>query len=176
MRKRIYKKTTWNKQPKKTSDPLVRALEKPTWDIFSLDIRLRDCDEDGNGFCATCGKPLWWFHADAGHYENRACKAIKYDRYNVNLQCKYDNGLREGMKDRYANFIERKYGVEKRRELNMKAKLPHKFTTGELMAIFNTSYRNVRDSKFPEAQKKIKKILADYAKCGGIINEGLSIK
>ena len=153
----------------------IKELDRITWDLFSIYIRLRDCNEQGIGFCCTCHKPMYWLYADAGHYENRACKLIKYDIRNVHLQCKFDNRLREGMKDRYSDFIVAKYGNKVKQELNMKAKKFHKITAFELIAIFNTYYREIKDTQLLDAQKRIKALVKRFEKAGGTINNNLTI-
>lgn len=79
-----------------------------TW--FSLYIRLRDADKDGIIRCISCGAPVFWKKADAGHFIKRQHKALRFNEKNVNGQCKKCNWLEQGNDIGYAKGLDKKYG------------------------------------------------------------------
>jgi hypothetical protein len=82
------------------------TLEK--W--FSLYIRLRDSDENGYIRCFTCRGVRFYKYCDAGHGIGRQHKATKYNEKNVHAQCKKCNGLEGGMRERYKEEMNKRYG------------------------------------------------------------------
>ena len=77
---------------------------------FSKFIRLRDADDDGIIICISCGIPIHWKKADAGHFIERGKKAVRFDEKNVNGQCTICNWIKEGNKIEYAKGLAKKYG------------------------------------------------------------------
>lgn len=49
---------------------------------------------------------------DAGHFQTRAFHGTRYDKRNVNLQCRFCNRFREGNGPEYFRFMQDKYGDE----------------------------------------------------------------
>jgi hypothetical protein len=84
--------------------------ETKLWKVFSEYIRLRD--SNGHGFCRcfTCGAVRYWRDGDAGHGVGRQHLSVKYNEKNVNFQCKKCNGLEGGMRERYKENLDKKYG------------------------------------------------------------------
>lgn len=76
---------------------------------FSKYIRLRDSDENGIIYCVSCGKPLYWKNADAGHFIKRQHKSLRFNEKNVNAQCKECNWLKQGNDIAYARGLVAKY-------------------------------------------------------------------
>ena len=76
---------------------------------FSKYIRLRDADESGYLFCISCGQPVHWKKADAGHFIERGKKAVRYNEKNVNGQCTDCNWIKEGNKIEYAKGLVKKW-------------------------------------------------------------------
>ena len=77
---------------------------------FSKFIRARDADENGIIRCISCGQPVHWTKADAGHFIKRQHKSLRFDEKNVNSQCKKCNWLLQGNDINYAIGLEKKYG------------------------------------------------------------------
>ncbi len=77
---------------------------------FSLYIRLRDSDSNGILLCISCGEPVFWKKADAGHFIKRQHKATRFDEKNVNGQCRNCNWLKQGNDINYKIGLEKKYG------------------------------------------------------------------
>ncbi len=81
------------------------------WKWFSLYVRLRDSDGNGDCRCITCGRSKHYKNMDAGHYVPRAYMECKYDEKNVHAQCAYCNrNQRGGMEIMYGAVIEERYG------------------------------------------------------------------
>lgn len=80
------------------------------WDIFSLFIRFRDTDKNGNGQCFTCKLPRHYTKLDCGHGAGRQHKGTKYNEKNNHAQCKRCNGFEEGRKDLYKIEVNKLYG------------------------------------------------------------------
>ncbi len=86
------------------------SAEDTLWKWFSLYIRLRDSDENGYIRCFTCGGVRFFKYCDAGHGIGRQHEATKYNEKNVHAQCKKCNGLEGGMRERYKEEVDRRYG------------------------------------------------------------------
>ena len=84
--------------------------DKKLWKVFSLFIRMRDADENGNCKCITCGFTAHFKRFDAGHGIPRQHKATKFDERNVNSQCKRCNGFEGGKREVYKEEVNRRYG------------------------------------------------------------------
>lgn len=100
---------TFKKLKKKPKSDLAK-MEDKLWDIFSVFIRLRDSDGQGVGKCFTCGKILHWTKGDCGHGIPRQHKATKFNEWNNHLQCKSCNGFQGGMREKYKENMDKKYG------------------------------------------------------------------
>ena len=89
----------------------TKRLEKKLWGLFSQFIRMRDASQlNGYAQCCTCGSVKFWKEMDAGHFVGRQFKSLKFSEQNVNAQCRYCNRFNEGMKHKYAKFLDEKYG------------------------------------------------------------------
>lgn len=88
--------------------------------IFSLFIRLRDTDADGNGKCITCPRVQFFRRMDNGHWVPRQHTSTRYEEQNCHLQCKKCNGFEGGMQDVYALEIDKKYGTGTAEKLKIK--------------------------------------------------------
>lgn len=84
----------------------IKALDT----AFSQYIRLRDSNDQGIGYCCSCGKAVHWKDADAGHYINRKWHSTRWDEKNVHLQCRACNRFDEGNLPGYGRFMQRRYG------------------------------------------------------------------
>ena len=92
------------------------------WRVFSLYVRLRDSDENGNGKCITCGKLVHYQSAHCGHFISRRYLATKFDEQNNALQCVSCNTYNQGRQFEYALAIDRKYGKGTAEKLYLKSK------------------------------------------------------
>lgn len=80
------------------------------WVQFSLYIRLRDSDENGNCKCFTCGLVRNYKQMDCGHGIGRQHQATKYNEQNNHAQCKKCNGFEGGKREIYKVKMDLLYG------------------------------------------------------------------
>lgn len=86
------------------------ATDARLWKVFSEFIRQRDADENGNCKCFTCGLIRHWKQMDCGHGIGRQHKATKFNEKNNHAQCKRCNGFEGGMRERYKEEMDKRYG------------------------------------------------------------------
>ena len=72
---------------------------------FSVYIRLRDADDNGNCRCCSCTKEGFWKEMDAGHFIPRQNKSTRYHEKNVFAQCRKCNRFYNGNPAGYAKFL-----------------------------------------------------------------------
>ena len=128
--KKKPKKVKQSRYTYKTSD----NMEKTLWRWFSLFIRLRDSDHNGNGYCITCNKAIHYKDGHAGHYLSRRFKSIKYDERNVSLQCVRCNSFEGGRQDVYKDNIDVKFGKGTAGDLESKKNILVKVDKNYLIA------------------------------------------
>lgn len=123
--------------------------------VFSRWIRNRDTveglyiqTEEGLsipcGYCFTCEKVTpteGKGTGDAGHFIKRACKPLRYDEVNVNLQCVRCNKYLSGNDGRYAVKLDVVHGRGTAKKLQEQEDIykrdGYKFTRDELEGIIN---------------------------------------
>lgn len=98
----------------------IKTLKRKVWNIFSLYVRLRDCDDDGYAKCITCEAVKFWKSdgLQAGHFISREFSSTFLEETNVHAQCASCN-MRSGMPDEYAKFIDDTYGEDERERLRL---------------------------------------------------------
>lgn len=77
---------------------------------FSLVIRLTNTDENGFGFCCTCGKPLYYKQGHCGHFMSRRHLSTRWEEKNCGLQCVSCNLFNQGKQFEFSMYLNRKYG------------------------------------------------------------------
>ena len=103
------------KEERKIRKAVKKAKAKPIdaalWKAFSIYIRVRDADENGVCKCFTCGRlTIWNKNTDCGHGIGRQHKATKYNEKNNHAQCKKCNGFEGGMREKYKEEMNKRYG------------------------------------------------------------------
>jgi len=79
---------------------------------WSLYIRLRDADENGNIQCCSCQKEVFWKDSDAGHFISRKHRTTRYHEKNVHGQCRACNRFDDGNPPGYALFLIERHGIQ----------------------------------------------------------------
>lgn len=79
--------------------------------IVSKCIRLQEADVSGMVKCVTCPNVLHWTKMDCGHFQKRTNTATRYDPKNLGSQCETCNRYNDGEEEKYADYIDSKYGV-----------------------------------------------------------------
>ena len=87
-----------------------KKLIKELDGIFSIYIRKRDADDNGNVLCCTCNKVEHWKKMDCGHFQSRKHKSTRWDEINAHVQCKGCNIFKNGEQYKHAIFINKRYG------------------------------------------------------------------
>lgn len=113
---------------KKKSDTLPKLLKK-TEKIFNQYIRHRD-----QGLpCISCGKNQG---DQAGHYfPVRGHSSLRFDEFNVNLQCAFCNCYLHGNQAHYRQGLVEKIGEKAVKELEERSRTVYKWTRSELEII-----------------------------------------
>lgn len=89
---------------------------------FHKFIRLRDCDDYGNGTCIATGQRIkYGVNMDAGHfYAAGKYKALEFNEFNVNAQSRQDNYYGHDFAS-YARNLREKIGDEEFEKLEQLA-------------------------------------------------------
>lgn len=82
-KKRVQTNTGGNKSKSKTQAKLKKELDK----VFSLYIRQKFSDSNGNNRCYTCGKAGTIKTMQCGHFVSRQYLATRWDENNCRIQC-----------------------------------------------------------------------------------------
>jgi len=104
------KKVKQAERPVKKNGKRKQYDEIYLWPIFSLFIRFRDTDKNGNGQCFTCKLPRHYTKLDCGHGAGRQHKGTKYNERNNHAQCKKCNGFEGGRADLYKIELDKRFG------------------------------------------------------------------
>lgn len=108
----------------------IKGLKGKVWHAISLHVRKRD------PYCVTCYAKT----TEAGHFIHNTDKPTQslggnmlwYDLRNINGQCATCNRWKSGRLDRYAEYLESKYGHGILQELRKLYITPKKWTRQEL--------------------------------------------
>jgi hypothetical protein len=110
----------------------VTSMKKTADGVLSNLIRLSAADHEGYCECVTCGKSYQWKLMDAGHYIGRRHNGTRYDRRNVNQQCRRCNRGEEGRLYEYGKYLTERYGEGITDDLREQANSAKRFTIEEL--------------------------------------------
>lgn len=80
------------------------------WYYMSLWIRKRDIER--YGVCISCGKPISWDNAQAGHFcpASTCGRDLLFDPLNLNAECGYCNAFDSMHLLGYAKTLDKRYG------------------------------------------------------------------
>lgn len=139
----MAKKLTPSQQRKKDKKKASSLDRVTVWNLFSKYIRLRDSLHVNPGStikCVTCGSYVAIKKSQAGHFQSRKYKNIKYDEMNVHAQCIGCNNWGGGEQDIHAQYILKHYGQEELDRLR-NARYQHgamkAYTLSEIVGIQN---------------------------------------
>ena len=88
----------------------ITKLKKKLDTIFSIYIRLRNADDNGNNQCCTCGKIDSWRKLQCGHFVSRKYLATRFHEANCFPQCLSCNIFRYGEQWKFGQFLDRNLG------------------------------------------------------------------
>ena len=121
-------------------------LEKELDRVFSIFIRMRDSNEDGDALCFTCGKADKWLNMDNGHYISRAHRSTRWNELNCHIQCKRCNIFMNGNYPSYALNLTRVFGAGVLEELSALKNITTRFTASDLEELI-AKYREINVQK-----------------------------
>jgi hypothetical protein len=80
--------------------------------FIQLYVRLLETDDNGYGYCKSCGKMLTWQESNGGHFQpkGRNYNAAAFEEDNVHLQCETCNCYRGGNPAGYYEYMLKTYG------------------------------------------------------------------
>ena len=91
---------------KQTITKLKKKLDK--W--FSIFIRLRNADDNGNNVCCTCGVVQNWKKLQCGHFVSRKHMATRFLELNCFAQCVSCNIFKYGEQWKFGHFLDNNFG------------------------------------------------------------------
>lgn len=121
----------------KTKKPNLKKLREKAWKAFSIYIRRKYADRNGNCKCVTCDTVKHWKEMQAGHFIDGRTNSILFDERGVFPQCYRCNCMLSGNKVEYFRFMQNYYGdevIDELRALRLQAK---KYSVSELEEIIN---------------------------------------
>lgn len=105
--------------------------------VFHKYIKKRDSFE-GRFFCISCGNDRSISEAQAGHYRPGTVSSLKFNEFNVNLECEFDNTMNPDHLIGYRVNLINKIGLTKVEELeNVPFGENYKWSREELQEIIN---------------------------------------
>jgi hypothetical protein len=115
----------------------ITAAKRTADRWFSLYIRLRDADKDGNIKCVTCGAEYHFNDnkIDAGHFIEADNMATRYHECNVHSQCKACNLSANGKMYQHGEAIKILHGEEIPDGLIKESKTTLKYDKKQLMVL-----------------------------------------
>ncbi len=89
-----------------------RSAAARTCGLIQLYTRLLETDENGYGYCCSCGKMLTWNEGQGGHFhpKGRNYNAAAFEEDNVHLQCSTCNCGQGGNASGYLKYMNQNYG------------------------------------------------------------------
>jgi 5-methylcytosine-specific restriction endonuclease McrA len=115
-----------NKSGNKSVKTPIKSLKKKAWETISKFVRARD-----KNICVTCGR----MGNECGHYRHNSERnallggnMLWWNLKNLNCQCGYCNRWMSGNLDKYALYLENKYGQGILQEIQKEYNTPKKWT------------------------------------------------
>ncbi|MCP4394579.1 MAG: recombinase [Alphaproteobacteria bacterium] len=112
----------------KTYKQLIKDLDK----VYSIYIRKKGADSEGQVKCYTCDKVKHWKSMDCGHYISRRKLSTRYSEKNTKPQCKGCNVFQEGNKPVFALRLQKEYGKGILEELDQLSHIQVKYSKTKL--------------------------------------------
>lgn len=91
------------------ADKSLPKLKKELDRIFSIYIRLRHADTQGNCKCFTCGKVAHYKRMQNGHFQSRRFLPTRFNEQNCQVQCVKCNMFMQGEQYKFAKFLDIEY-------------------------------------------------------------------
>ena len=89
-----------------------KGASRRACEFIQLYARLLETDENGYGYCCSCGDQLDWHTCSGGHFQPKGANynAAAFEEDNVHLQCSRCNITNGGNPAGYYKFMLDRYG------------------------------------------------------------------
>jgi len=116
----------------------AKAVERLD-NIFSKFVRLRDSDSHGFSTCITCHKVAFWTREgiQCGHFQTRSKYITRWHERNAHAQCAGCNMVNGGQQYKHGLEIDKRYGEGAAEEILILSNQTQKFSTFELIDMYN---------------------------------------
>jgi len=88
----------------------ISTLTKELDTVFSLFIRLRNADKEGNVLCYTSGKKMYWKKSQCGHFISRRKMGTRWNEVNCQVQSVKENVFNQGNAPEFGRRLVADYG------------------------------------------------------------------
>ena len=108
MKKKLEKKLEKKKEKKLEKKPkkiTTTQLKKKAWTVFSIFIRKKNSNSNGDCKCVTCGGISHWKKMQAGHYVGGRNNTVLFNEKLVFPQCYRCNVILKGNYAQYTLFM-----------------------------------------------------------------------
>lgn len=97
---------------KKKKLPPLSKLKRLADHYFSVYVRTREIDAQGNATCFTCGVKKPWKEQQNSHFYSRTFLSLRWDEVNCQVGCYACNIHLKGNLAAFAVNLTRKYGTD----------------------------------------------------------------
>lgn len=104
---------------------------------FSIFIRRRDADENGEVKCCTCPYEAHWKKMDCGHGISRGVYATRWNEKNAMAQCGHCNAFRGGEQDKFRDECNKRFGEGTWDRLKIQRYMKYKLDRFNLQVLIN---------------------------------------
>ena len=125
---------------------LIKELDT----VFSLYVKLRDCDSSGIVTCFVTGERIWYLDCDAAHFIPRAQMGTRWDEMNVHATSVDTNRFDDNHFTDYWNALNKAYTWGQIKALQQRGRSLLKATRPELqdlIDLYKTKVAELRKQK-----------------------------
>lgn len=148
---KFKRKIEWKKPLKKyEKKDSLQKLKNQVYEAIQKYARLRDSDLTGYWRCISCWKRVHRTQADWWHYISRANMSTAFNTDNINLQCKYCNGMLHWNLVEYRKWLIKKIGidwVERLEQLKNKTTKRYKGELENLLILYTEINKKLESKK-----------------------------
>lgn len=123
----------------------ISTLKRKAWVQFSIFIRTRDAEPNGDQACFTCDVRKFWREFEAGHLVPGRGNAVLFEERAVKPQCRRCNGHFRGNTIVYYPKMVALLGQSVVDEIVAQRDATHKWEPGELQELFDR-YKALNDA------------------------------
>jgi len=134
----------------KVKDKSMSTLIKELDTVFSLYVKLRDCDSSGIVTCFVTGERIWYLDCDAAHFIPRAQMGTRWDEMNVHATSVDTNRFDDNHFTDYWNALNKAYTWGQIKALQQRGRSLLKATRPELqdlIDLYKTKVAELRKQK-----------------------------